>query len=239
MQSPLAIGGHAHIAAYLPATPVDAGTEPVEPAPFVAMTDGARDTDYWSALASRGAGGTVVLVWEGDQHMNALLGAPVPPLDFVLSHAPDLPLDPRASYVPESQMRALFAPSLAPLGDVVARLGAEGATVVVVGTPPPPGDDALLRRALAAINPEVASASVIQPVTSAFALQKSWSLLQIMVGEAVAATGARFVPVPDRVRDEGGFLHPWYAADDGLHANARFGETMLAEVRAALDAKGA
>lgn len=236
MQSPLVLGGHSHIAAFASPPSNDPDTAPDVTIPNAGAP---RDETYWLALADAAGGRPLALVWEGNQHMTALLGAPTPPLDFVLSHAPDLPLDPRASYVLESQMRALFAPSMDRLAMAIGGLRASAATVVVAGTPPPPSDEAALRRALLSINPGAVSLTANQPITAAFTLQKSWSLLQIMVGETATGNGVAFVPVPDRVRDDDGFLHAYYAAGDGLHANARFGEAMLADLHAALDTKGA
>ena len=159
-----------------------------------------------------------MIVWEGDQHIRALMVEPVPPLDFVLSAAPDLPLDPRASYVAEAQLRALFAPSLDPLASRAPLVAsADGAAILVAGTPPPIGEvDAIAARlardpqfaALIASGRDAASHPTVT-LTSPYTLQKVWSLLQLDAGRDRSGERAPCsFRSPDRTRNLEGFLAP-------------------------------
>lgn len=201
-----------------------------------------RDDAYWQAFAAAEPGAPRAIVWEGDQHVRALLVEPTPPLDFVLSAAPDLPLDPRASYVAEAQLRALFAPSTAPLADILQRVRREvrDAPILVAGTPPPIGEgDAIATRlsrdpqfaALLAPNEQGLAPTVT--LTSPYTLQKVWSLLQMILAEIAGENGAVFVPVPDRTRNLEGFLAPAFWSDDPVHANAAFARELAVDLRAA------
>lgn len=241
--SPLVVAGHSQINAFAP--PPDHPSAPViVEAGEVQVVHGPepRDDAYWRAFATAAPGAPRAIVWQGDQHVRTLLVEPVPPLDFVLSAAPDLPLDPRASYVAEAQLRALFAPSMAPLPDVLrlVRDEAKGAPVLLAGTPPPIGEgDAIAQRLPA--DPQFAALLVpgergVTPtltLTSPYTLQKVWSLLQMILAEIAAANGATFVPVPDRTRNLEGFLAPAFWGDDPVHANAAFARELAADLRAA------
>ena len=240
MQS-LVVAGHSHINAFLP-PPEEARAPALVEGEGVRVLHGAlpRDDAYWQAFGDAHPDAPHVLVWGGDQHLRMMLVEPTPPIDFVLSAAPDLPLDPRASYVTESQLRALFAPSFAGLAEVIRHLRGSRRTVLVAGTPPPIGEvDALARRLPR--DPQFApllqssEAGPAAPVglSSPYTLQKAWSLIQMMLGEAAVASGARFVPVPDRTRTQEGFLAPAYWSDDPIHANAAFARELAADLRTA------
>lgn len=241
MQSPLIVAGHSQIAAFAPVP--DGIAEPT-----LIEVDGvrvlhgppSRDDAYWRALTAADPAAARVIVWGGDQHVRTLLIEPTPPIDFVLSSAPDLPLDPRAAYVAEAHLRALFAPSLDGLQELIATLRARGAPVLVTGTPPPIGEVEAIAARLGRdpqFAPLVVSSAAGPPppvaITLPYTLQKVWSLLQMMLGEIAAAGGATFVPVPDRTRTHEGFLAPAYWGEDPIHANAAFARELLADVVAA------
>ena len=241
MQS-LVVAGHSHLAAFLPAPETVSAPKLVEgDAMRVLNGPDPRDDAYWQAFAAADPTAPHAIVWAGDQYLRLLLVEPMPPIDFVLSAAPDLPLDPRASFVAEAQLRALFAPSYVDLANVIRRTSKAGATVLVAGTPPPIGEvDALAQRLPR--DPQFApllqssEAGTASPVglSSPYTLQKVWSLTQMMLGEIAAANGARFVPVPDRTRTLEGFLAPAYWSNDPIHANAAFARELAADLRTAL-----
>lgn len=238
----LIVAGHSHIHAFAP---------PPDGVGFPVVVDGddarvlhgpaARDEDYWRAFAAESPDVPHAIVWRGDQHLRTLLIEPTPPVDFVLSVAPDLPLDPRASYLAEAQLRALFAPSFAGLPEAIAAARTAGATVLVAGTPPPIGEAGAVIARLAgdpgfAPLVERRADGPAKPVvlSSLYLLQKVWSLLQVMLAEAATDGGATFVPVPDRTRTLEGFLAPVHWTDDPIHANAAFARELAADLRAAL-----
>lgn len=233
MNPSIVIAGQSHLTSYLPAGSPPAEEVVERPAGEAIVLDGPlpRDQHYWSQVAAASRGRTVAIVWGGDQH-DIFLVERQPPLDFVLSTAPDLPLDPRASYVSESQLRAVFAPSFAGLAEQVAALRDAGAAVLVAGTTPPI-DDAEARAQRAARDDRLgdAFADGVPPLTSPYTMQKLWSLVQTMTAEIAVAAGARFVPVPDRLRSPDGFLlSPFYGED--LRPAPAFGDEMMAEFAA-------
>lgn len=249
MPTPLVIAGHSHIQAFAPAPNAVLAPTLVENGEILVLHGPEpRDDAYWQAFAAAAPGAPRALVWKGDQHIRALMIEPVPPLDFVLSAAPDLPLDPRASYVAEAQLRALFAPSMVPLPDLLRRLRAEtsGSAILVAGTPPPIGEgDAIAVRLprdpqfAALLVPSEQGGAPSVTLTSPYTLQKVWSLLQIILAEIATEAGAVFVPVPDRTRNLEGFLAPAYWSDDPVHANAAFARELAADLRAtALELQG-
>ena len=238
----LIVAGHSHIHAFAP--PPEALDAPVAvDADDARVLHGPaeRDADYWRAFVAESPEVPHAIVWRGDQHLRALLTEPSPPVDFVLSVAPDLPLDPRASYLAEAQLRALFAPSFAGLAEAIAAARTAGAAVLVAGTPPPIGE---AEAVIARLPADPGFAPLVQeradgrakPVvlSSLYLLQKVWSLLQVMLAEAAGAGGATFVPVPDRTRTREGFLAPAHWTEDPVHANATFARELAADLRAAL-----
>ena len=246
MKPSLVLAGHSHLAAF--GTPIADGEGTREIT--VAHTDASvraiagampRTEDYWSMLERNSGDAVPVLLWEGTQHQDRFLIETSSPIDFVLSLAPTLPLDPRASYVAEGQLRAVFAPRIDPLGPLIARLvrAGGGGPVLVAGTPPPTGDEVAIRARLVADPARVAAAQAggIDLATvrlgSGYTLQKLWSLIQAMTAEVTVAAGGTFVPVPDRLRGSDGFLPERLLADDAIHANAAYGAEMLTEIVAA------
>lgn len=235
----LVIAGQSHLQSYLPA-----GTTPAEdvaevPAGETIVLTGPlpRDDLYWSRFIELARGGTAAIVWGGDQH-DIFLIERQPPLDFVLSTAPDLPLDPRASYVSESQLRAVFAPSFEGLAELIGALRDVGTRVLVPGTPPPI-DDAEARAARAARDPRFAEtfATGTPMLTSGYTMQKLWSLVQTITAEVAARAGAEFVAIPDRLRSADGFLPATLRGDD-LRPAAGFGHAMTEELVAATGIAG-
>ena len=247
MEVSLVVAGHSHVAALAgPKDPPRAGTELVEiEGTSVSVLQGPwpRDVNYWAALADAARERMPAIVWEGDQHNAAFLIEPTPPVDFVLSAAPDLPMDPRASYVAESQLRALFAPTIDPLGPIVRRLREiSGGPVLVAGTPPPIGDETAIRTRLPN-DPRVVAGAAERGsdiasigITSPYTMQKLWSLIQSMVAETTVAAGGFFVPVPDRARGADGFLLEQYWSDHATRANDEYRREMLTELAAAAQA---
>ncbi len=237
MELSLVVAGHSHAAALgVPIPAEDDASAPnqiaIEDAAAMALAGAwPRDDAYWAALEDAARERVPAIVWSGTQHHAAFLVEPVPPIDFVLSAAPDLPMDPRASYVAESQLRALFAPSIEPLGDLVRRLVAVASgPVLVAGTPPPLGDpDAIAMRVVSDTN-EDGEPEDPPRLSSPYTMQKLWSLVQSMLAETTVVAGGVFVPVPDRVRGADGFLREDYWSEDAVHANEHYGREMLREL---------
>lgn len=229
MNALLAIAGQSHLRSYLPAASLAAAEVREIEVDGARVLDGPlpRDTEYWSRFAAVAGGQTAAIVWGGNQH-DIFLVERTTPLDFVLSTAPDLPLDPRASYVAEAHLRAVFAPSFAGLPDVISQLNAAGATVLVAGTTPPINDPEALARRVAGDEPLPGAGA--PTFSSPYTMQKLWSLVQTMTAEIAAQTSATFVSVPDRLRSADGFLLPALWGDD-LAPGPAFGREMIAELR--------
>lgn len=240
---PLVVAGHSHVAALDQPAPEIGLVDIDETGVSILQGPWPRDVDYWSAFEQAARDRMPAIVWEGDQHNAAFLIEPTPPLDFVLSSAPDLPMDPRASYVAESQLRALFAPGIDPLGPIIRRMTqVSGGAVLIAGTPPPMGDADAIRARLAndprvaAIAKERGSDVAAIAITSPYTMQKLWSLIQSMLAETAMAANGVFVPVPDRVRGDDGFLLERYWSDSATHANEDYRREMLNELAGAAEA---
>src|SRR5436853_3065441 len=99
---PIIIAGHSHATALgvllrSPENPNRLVPLASEAPEFVGFTGAwPRDAAFWEGLVRQAAKRDVVLVWMGAQHLTQFLFAAVPPFDFVLAEAPELPIDPQA-----------------------------------------------------------------------------------------------------------------------------------------------
>jgi hypothetical protein len=248
----LVIAGHSHAVA-LGVTPTSGAVQPrLRPIAFEGLpilgVEGSwpRDERYWQFFEHFSANQCPVVVWEGNQHEAFFLFEHKPAFDFVLSFAPNWPVLLDVLLIPESQLRAFLAPTIAPLSELLDRLGAQtDHPIFVTGTPPPKGDEAELRARInvdsillkwaAAAGPDPLTVNLTpRPV-----MLKLWMLVQDMMAQVARSAGAVFVPVPARAKDGGGYLAREYWAADVTHANGAFGRVMLEEVVAAAGPAGA
>ena len=188
---------------------------------------------YWPEFATKVAGRTAVIVWSGNQHVTYFLFEPG--MEVSLGGPfPYRPSVPAGSFVTERSLRALFAPSVEPMGEVIDALMGAASEVLVVGTPPPTPTEVTREKFVAKKAQyekfqrdgiDVATAPM-QPDAQRVAV---WSLVQEVTRETAEAHGARWIPVPSVAYDSSGLLHPQYARD-GSHGNAAFGAVMWDEI---------
>jgi hypothetical protein len=200
---------------------------------------GERTDAYWRALQDAAPGNCLALVWGGNEH-NVHYFFEDQAFDFVSRHVRKLVST--LNVVPQGLVREKFNEvSVVDLRRVLADLlSASPKRIAVVGTPPPRKDNDELRKLL--VNEphfkiwaqykglNLASAKITAPHVRL----KLWYLLQDMFAVAAQEAGAIFIPVPDQLRDEEGFLPQEYWYSDVTHANRRYGDIMLKRVIAQL-----
>jgi hypothetical protein len=237
-------GGHSHAACLIFAH--DAGLGPRELRAAIGFTTdmGPVSEDYWDRLGDAGAGRTIAVVWEGNQHNIAFLLEPDPPFRVFSATGDRQEQGEPGTWVPREMLRSYWEESLGALRSVLDRLVARS-DVLVIGTPPPKPDahvkaqlegklesDPWMRE-VAAARGQASSELTVSPGALRLAL---WSVIQDGMREEARRSGATFVPVPEAARDPAGFLADAYSAVDLTHANAEYGGLMWAQIEAAVAA---
>jgi hypothetical protein len=162
----------------------------------------------------------------GNSHHAMALLASDRPFDFILSEAPALPLDPRAEYIPEKQVRAaLRRRVISHTAQLIAVAGACRGRMFHSQSPPPAPDNDLFRRDLAA-------RSAREPAPWWVRL-KMWRLHSSIVAEICAEHGVTFLPIPPGVVDDAGFLRPEFF-QNATHANMAYAQLVWAQLDAVL-----
>jgi hypothetical protein len=234
-------GGHSHVACLIGAHDAGLGPKDLHAAVAFSADMGPLAEGYWDYLCDAGAGRTVALVWEGNQHNVAFLLQPDPSFRVFCAPGDPRPREEPGTWVPREMVSGYWEDSLALLGLMLDRL-AERSEVLVIGTPPPKPDADLQAqlqgklewdpwmRELASARGEAGSDLQISSGTLRLAL---WSVIQDGMREVARRSGATFVPVPESVRDGAGFLADAYCAPDLTHANAAYGGLIWAQIEAA------
>lgn len=196
-----------------------------------------RDEAYWTAITEFEGDNLVLLSWQGNQHVAAFLLERGPSFDFLLSSHPDFDVDRGKLIVPEALIRNYFIESIAPLDDILKKLTAFGQNkLVVLGTPPPKGDNEKLATRLNTeghfklwtqyYNIDLSEVRLTPPNLRL----KLWCVIQDLLEETARKNFVDFVPIPDSVKDEAGFLREEYWNHDVTHANRLFGSVILEDV---------
>jgi hypothetical protein len=198
-------------------------------------------TEYFEELIDRANGKDVVLSWGGSQNIMSFLFEPEVKFDFFAGGDETL-ADGIEAIIPKALVQAHEERFVGPLRGVLAKLRSTAASTVLVGTMPPRPDiaetfaDSIRQapawRALAEENGvEIDRATVVSPAM----LKKLWRVSQEQLEGAALEAGAIFLPVPEAVFDENGFLaEKYWTPNDFTHANADYGALML---KAALGVK--
>jgi hypothetical protein len=204
---------------------------------------GRIDDDYWGFLADAGAGRTIALVWDGNQHNGTFLVQPDPPFRVYRSTAdPGPPQEEPGTWVPREMVSSYWAPSFAALGQVLDRL-VQRSRVLVIGTPPPKPGGYIKPKFEGKLDwdpwvADIAStrglASSELPVSSEPLRLALWSIIQDGMREEARRSGSTFVPVPDSAFGSAGLLAAVYSAGDLTHANSEYGGLMWAQIEAVL-----
>jgi hypothetical protein len=232
----LIIAGHSHSLALI-------GPPLTEGHPYLAPVEGhdgifglhgpwPRTENYWSALISYAPGNSIAVIWGGNEHNERFLIEQPLRFDFVPRRLQSLSVEEDAVIVPEALVRAWFQLRLHGLHDMLANLKAQPySRIALVGTPPPKGDNERLRGFLttefaAYHNPSGLTMDQVR-LTSPTLRLKLWNVLQEFYQEQAERGGVEFIPVPDIVTDEAGFLKPEFWLADLTHANRAYGKVML------------
>jgi len=237
-------GGHSNVACLINAH--DAGRGPRGMRAAIAFTAdwGALDEAYWDFLADAGAGRTIALVWDGNQHNGAFLIQPDPPFRVYRSPAgPGAPTDEEGMWVPREMVSSYWAQSFADLGQVLERLVGRSRVLVISTPPPKPGAHIRARLEgkldedpwitdIASARGQASGELPISPEPLRLAL---WSVIQDGMREQARLFGATFVPVPDSAFDSAGLLSTACSASDLTHANTEYGGLMWAQIEATLE----
>ena len=227
---PIIIAGHSHTRALIGwNTDGDFPLLPVEGQDGIFGLHGPwpRTGNYWSALIRYAPGHSIALLWEGNQHHQLFLIEQPLRFDFVPRRLQSLRVEEDAVIVPEALVRAKFQSLLGSLHAVLTELKAQThSRIALVGTPPPKGDNEQLRNLLPN---EFGLDTMIEQVrlTPPTIRLKLWHVLQEIYQEQAERGGVEFIPVPDIVADEAGFLKPEFSAVDVTHANSAYGRVML------------
>jgi hypothetical protein len=195
-----------------------------------------RDAAYWRALADNAEGADVIIVWGGNEHNVSFFFQAAFAFDFLSNKVKRL--IPTFQIVSQSKIKRRFNEiDLDELDSVLPMLNARGpASVTLVGTPPPKKDNEALRKLLekepyfcdwaAQLGQSIDEIKITEPHVRL----KLWFLLQDMIAEIGRRHGARFIPVPNELQDEDGFLLEEYWHPDVTHANAAYGAIVLRKV---------
>jgi hypothetical protein len=198
-----------------------------------------RTENYWSALTRYAPGNSIALLWDGNQHNGYFLIEQPLRFDFVPRRLQSLPVEEDAVIVPETLVRAKFFQSLLGsrtggliLNNLLTDLRAQThSRIALVGTPPPKGDNERLLSFLPSEfaylhNPAGLTVEQVRLTPPTIRL-KLWNVIQEIYQEQAERVGVEFIPVPDIVTDEAGFLKPEFWTLDVTHANAAYGRVML------------
>ena len=201
-----------------------------------------RVPGFWGELAQAARGRTVILVWQGNQHLTEFLLMPSHPLDFVLSEDPSLDLDPDAEIVPELAIQTRLAAELPGLTEIIALLRKHGSSrVIVSGTPAPRRDRETMRKGILGnwYFPKLAEQFGFRieeiPISAPLFQYKLWRVLQRLIRDAALRQSAEFLPVADATLQDGFLREEFGSVSDWMHTNETYGRLMLDHFHAYLN----
>lgn len=197
--------------------------------------DWPRSSAYWDRLVANAHNSRLAIIWGGNEHNSLYFFERAFKFDFKSNYISRLMMS--SQIISQSSIKSRFrAFGVKDLEGLLLRIAAKGPDkIVLVGTPPPKKDNQRLQELLPQEPHFVEWAKQIGGVeqvtiTDPFVRLKLWHVLQDMIAEAAARVGACFVPVPQELKDDEGFLKPEYWAWDVTHANEAYGEIMLRRV---------
>jgi hypothetical protein len=184
-------------------------------------------------LAERVAKGSVVIsAIGGAAHFVLGMVEHERPFDFILSSAPDLPLDPTRDLLPLDAVRETMTELAAPLLRGLSVLaGLVNVPLIQIGPPPPL---ALVIHARTQFNfpPEHFIGKTDTP-TPKWPRYKMWRLHCEVIEDYCRQHGVKYVGAPTGANDDEGFLHPDFD-QDGMHGNAAYGRLFMEDIRRAI-----
>lgn len=190
-----------------------------------------RPSQYWDVLVANAENATVLLSWNGNQHLAKFLFETGSPFDFFLAEDAKAAIGLGVTIVPETLVREALGAYNASLKALLVRLnGVSGCKTMVVGTPPPKGNDQRLRALLNKEQHFVNAARQLGvslnevKLTKPLIRRKLWLIVQDLLREAADDAACSFIPAPARAMDADGFLKEELWREDVTHANTSYGD---------------
>jgi hypothetical protein len=231
--TPLLCVGHSHLAALQRAAQASAG-RPLQainfwehPGAVLHTAAGIRFAPGIEASV-RAHRGLLVSLLGGAAHN--VLGMVAHPrrFDFVLPTQPTLDFDTQAECLPYQAVRALLSVQVEPYLQQMARLRALSTVPMIHLAPPPPSAD---QQRLARDIPWALYPQATHEVAPAALRLKLWHLHVELLDQWCAGQGVEFLRCPAQACNEDGFLRD-DCYGDGAHANAHYGQQVLAQLEA-------
>lgn len=180
----------------------------------------------------------VALVVQGNMHSILGMLEQTPPIDFVYSGRPGLPIDRDAILVPEKMVKNWMRNNLLELRSILAHLRHIDLPVFVLGSPPPlRRNDLVLEKADKYFRRTSGEETPLKPSAPSMRM-KCWLLQDEVYREIAKEWGVGFIPVPEEAVEDGGFLDEGASGRDATHGNRWFGSLRLSQLTHALAAKG-
>jgi hypothetical protein len=244
---PIVVAGHSHVICFGIKPAKDQAARLIElraeprmlgvQAPFLTM----EPEFFAKEICTLASGQHLVVLWSGWSDL-LFMGDPL--FDFVSSEFPKLPLEPGATPVAESMVRAhdCFHHYPHMMVHYLKQFRQAGVRdLMVLSQPPPKRSNDVIRQRLFMEQVLVDRAKAqgfdiaTVPITPPFIRLKFWGLIHQMNRAAAREAGAAYLPVPREAQDEHGFLREEYWGKDVMHANERYGQLYLDHVVAALN----
>lgn len=198
-----------------------------------------RFEDFVERAAALAPQDRVVSALGGHQHSLVGLVQHPQPFDFHSPERPDLPPLPGREIIPHAVMHALMTARVQGYeGEMLPALASRTPATVLHLAPPPPNQDAgyilqrpdsvLVRKGIATLG-----------TTPASIRQKLWTLQLRVLRELCPQWGVVLLPVPADCQTADGFLRPDFYGADATHANALYGQRLLASLFAGVPAAAA
>jgi hypothetical protein len=182
-------------------------------------------TTYWDFVVEKARGRTVAVLWNGNQHNIDFLIEPEPPIRLVASRSGRT--EGSGTWIPQEMLRAHWRATNDELERQLDRLVPVARGVLVVGTPPPKPDEFVTEVLRTDVHFATAARELgrdprVTPVTPGPTRLALWSVVQDMLADSAAISGATFLPVPAAVSDDEGYLRPVLSTSDATHANTAY-----------------
>jgi hypothetical protein len=162
----------------------------------------------------------VLLVCGGNEHNVLGIVRNKRPFDFVLSSAPNLPLQPGYELVPEALIREVLKSYMAESLQTMRAFRAATQLPVMQLEPPPP----LPNHRVLAYPREVMRASLLRKnIAPELIRHKLWRLESDIYRKFCDKTGIAYLPAPTSMIDANGMLAEAGWGSDATHANPRYG----------------
>lgn len=186
------------------------------------------DDKYWVQLQNLPSVETVMICWNGNQHIAQFLLESDPAISVHLDSTKSE--ESCSVVVPMAMFDELWAPDFQVLERAI-RIVSTTKKVVLIGTPPPKTEkdirnnleqDEFFQSLLSRAGIKIEDA----PITSDQFRFILWKRIQVNLERIARAAGITFVPTPSQVFENGMTLKPEYSAPDASHANHLYGEAI-------------